>query len=78
MKQPIEVSAVWDGEANVWVAESDDVPGLVAEADTFPALVTKLQNLIPEMLDANGYSDGDDVPFKLHSSITSTTHRQHC
>jgi len=29
-----EILAQWDSEACVWVAESDDVPGLVAEADS--------------------------------------------
>jgi hypothetical protein len=30
----LEIHAVWDDEANVWVADSDDVPGLIAEAAT--------------------------------------------
>jgi hypothetical protein len=29
-----EIRAQWDSEAGVWVAESEDVPGLVAEADS--------------------------------------------
>lgn len=29
-----EVLALWDSEAGVWVAESEDVPGLVAEAES--------------------------------------------
>ncbi len=77
MKKPIEVLAFWDGEASVWVAESDAVPGIVAEEDTIPALVAKLQTLIPELLDANGNPDGNEIPFEVHSSITSITHRQH-
>ena len=28
------IRADWDVEAQVWVATSDDVPGLVAEAET--------------------------------------------
>jgi predicted RNase H-like HicB family nuclease len=31
------VTAIWDDEAKVWVAESDDVPGLVTEAPTLEA-----------------------------------------
>src|SRR5271168_2203422 len=49
-----EIRAQWDGEAGVWVAESDDVPGLVAEADSPKALVQKLKSLIPELLELNG------------------------
>ena len=49
-----EIRALWDGEAAVWVAESDDVPGLVAEADSPRVLVQKLRILIPELLELNG------------------------
>jgi predicted RNase H-like HicB family nuclease len=49
-----EIRAQWDGEAGVWVAESDDVPGLVAEADSPNVLVQKLRTLIPELLELNG------------------------
>ena len=34
----INVNVIWDAEASVWVATSDDVPGLVAEAESFEAL----------------------------------------
>ena len=30
----LEIDAVWDDAAEVWVAESDGVPGLVTEADS--------------------------------------------
>jgi predicted RNase H-like HicB family nuclease len=49
-----EVLAQWDGEAGVWVAESDDVPGLVAEAESPNSLAQKLRILIPELLELNG------------------------
>jgi predicted RNase H-like HicB family nuclease len=38
----------------VWVATSDDVPGLATGADTLDALVDKLKVVIPELLEANG------------------------
>ena len=34
------VVAEWDGEAKVWVATSDDIPGLVTEAETKEQRVT--------------------------------------
>jgi predicted RNase H-like HicB family nuclease len=76
MKKALFVRAEWDDEAEVWVATSDDVPGLVAEADTAEALLTKLRTLIPELLDANGYPDADEVPFELFSRRFDVTHRQ--
>jgi predicted RNase H-like HicB family nuclease len=61
------VRVMWDAEASVWVAESDDVPGLITEADTFEALVVKLRVMIPELLEANGAlpPDNDEFPFSL-------------
>jgi predicted RNase H-like HicB family nuclease len=47
------IRTVWDGEAGVWVAESDDVPGLVAEAPTPAELEGKLKLLVPELLELN-------------------------
>jgi predicted RNase H-like HicB family nuclease len=49
----IVVKATWDEEARVWVAESDDVPGLITEAESSEALIEKLKVLIPELLEAN-------------------------
>jgi predicted RNase H-like HicB family nuclease len=51
---PYQVKAEWDDEASVWIASSDDVPGLATGADTFEALIDKLKVVIPELLEANG------------------------
>ena len=47
------VNATWDPDAAVWVATSDDVPGLVAEATTIEALLDDLRALIPDLLELN-------------------------
>ena len=52
--QQILVTAIWDKEAGVWVATSDDVPGLVTEAETQELLERKLVELVPELLLENG------------------------
>ena len=52
----IRVRAMWDTEARVWVAESDDVPGLITEAESTSALKQKLEVLIPELLHENHVS----------------------
>ena len=54
MKKVYQVLAQWDSEAGVWVAESDDVPGLAAEAESPNILREKLRVLIPELLELNG------------------------
>ena len=63
--KPYFIHAEWDDEAEVWVATSDDVPGLVAESDTIEVLVLKLKILVPELLEANGIAASGDVPFEL-------------
>ena len=63
--RPLIVHAVWDDEAQVWVASSEDVPGLATEADDLNALVDKLKRMIPELLEANGVPHAADVPFEV-------------
>ena len=53
------VRCTWDPDAEVWVAESDDVPGLATGADTLDALVDKLKVVIPELLEANNLLSSD-------------------
>ncbi len=48
------VQATWDEEAKVWVAESEDVPGLATEAGSPETLLNKLRVLVPELLELNG------------------------
>jgi predicted RNase H-like HicB family nuclease len=60
-----KIRAQWDSEAGVWVAESEDVPGLVAEADSPNVLVQKLRTLIPELLELNGAGSGRTASFHV-------------
>ena len=57
------------------MATSDGVPGLAAEADTLEALSAKLESLVPDLLDANGLPDGDEVPFELLARKFSVVQR---
>jgi predicted RNase H-like HicB family nuclease len=64
----ITVNAEWDTEGNVWVATSEDVPGLITEADTLEDLQKKLTVMIPELLQANGLladSNITEIPLNL-------------
>ncbi|HAG69627.1 MAG TPA: antitoxin HicB [Lachnospiraceae bacterium] len=49
-----KVNFLWDEDAAVWVATSDDVPGLVLESGSFDALVEKVRMAVPELLELNG------------------------
>jgi len=65
--KPLFIRAEWDEEAQIWVASSDDVPGLATEEETLEGLISKLKIMIPELLDANGSDVKHDVPFELFS-----------
>jgi predicted RNase H-like HicB family nuclease len=67
------IQADWDPEAGVWVATSDDVPGLTTESETIESLTEKLRVMIPELLEANELLSGNPaqpISFEL------TSHRQ--
>lgn len=61
------IKAEWDAEAGVWVASSDDVPGLATGADTFEELIEKLRIIVPELLEENGLlaAGTDEIPFTV-------------
>ncbi|MBR0173698.1 MAG: DUF1902 domain-containing protein [Lachnospiraceae bacterium] len=44
------INFTWDPEACVWIATSDDVPGLVLESGSFDALVERVHFAIPDLL----------------------------
>jgi predicted RNase H-like HicB family nuclease len=64
---PVTVRAEWDAEALVWSAYSEDVPGLVTEADTMEELMSKLLVMVPEVMELNniGPAPYGNMPFEL-------------
>lgn len=40
MQEPL-IKYTWDPEAAVWIAESDDVPGLVLESGSFSKVLSR-------------------------------------
>jgi len=62
------VNVIWDDEAKVWVAESDDIPGLITEAETQTELENKLRVMVPELLLENGVIDNKQskIPIRIH------------
>jgi predicted RNase H-like HicB family nuclease len=57
MARPIVIHADWDPEAEVWVATTNDVRGLVTEADSIEILRAKLPGIILDLLEEQGVSD---------------------
>ncbi len=48
------ITVMWDAEAAVWVATSEDIPGLVLESGSLDALTERVRNAVPELLALNG------------------------
>ncbi|MDE6873952.1 MAG: DUF1902 domain-containing protein [Lachnospiraceae bacterium] len=52
------INFTWDPEANVWIATSDDIPGLVLESGSFDALLERTRFAVPELLSLNSSGEG--------------------
>ena len=49
-----KIELIWDSDSAVWIAQSDDVPGIVLESGSFDALIERLRYAIPEIIELNG------------------------
>lgn len=56
------INFTWDDKASVWIATSDDIPGLVLESGSFDALLERTRFAVPELLSLNA---SDEHPFIL-------------
>ena len=57
------IKLTWDADACVWIAESEDIPGLVLESGSFDALIERLRFAVPELLQFNGIQN---TPLQLN------------
>ena len=57
------ISFTWDDEASVWIAESQDIPGLILESGSFDALVERVKTAIPDLLEMDSSNRSQ---IKLH------------
>jgi hypothetical protein len=66
MARLLSIDAAWDDEANVWLATSADVPGLVVEAETWPSLVHEIELVLPDLLELAA-GDDDEIAFTVRA-----------
>jgi len=59
MDNAYKIIFMWDEEAHVWIATSEDVRGLVLEDESFDALVREVQLAVPTLLQFNNESHDD-------------------
>jgi hypothetical protein len=65
------VKAAFDREAGVWCVSDSDVPGLATEASSFDLLCMKVEVMVAELLELNGWSDGREVAIEIIAHSTS-------
>jgi hypothetical protein len=65
MNRSIKIDSCWDIEPGVLIATSLDVPGLVIEAETWPAMIEEVSLILPELLTLSGErSDNLSLTFR--------------
>ena len=60
------IKCFWDSEAAVWIATSQDIPGLVLESGSIDTLIERVRFAVPELIKLNGVKLDS---FTLHYSI---------
>jgi hypothetical protein len=73
MQEARYVIVEWSPTAKLWVATSNDVSGLLAAAETYELLLSKLRVEIPELLKANGHLTDEQI---FNSPIHLIAHRE--
>jgi len=56
------IMLTWDDEASVWIAECDEIPGLILESASFDTLVERVTIAIPDLLE----QESEHFQAKLH------------
>lgn len=65
------INFTWDDESNVWIATSNDIPGLVLESGSFDALLERTRFAVPELLKLNA-----DTATPLSLTFKSERHER--
>ena len=64
------IDARWDGDAKVWLATSTDVPGLVVEAESWPAMIEEVRLVLPGLLELSVQDTGKlSLTFKAEEHL---------
>lgn len=74
----VVVQAQWDSEAKLWVATSDDVPGLTAEHADFGELENMVVALVPMLLVENNMLPtlGEEYQVPVHFMAQANSKRR--
>jgi hypothetical protein len=74
MSREITINARWDDEAAVWLATSEDVHGLVVEAENWPTMIEEVRLILPELLALEGQENEKiSLTFKAEEHLDLAT-----
>jgi hypothetical protein len=74
MSREITVNARWDDEAAVWLATSEEVHGLVVEAENWPTMIEEVRLILPELLALEGQENEKiSLTFKAEEHLDLAT-----
>lgn len=62
-KMHYTVVILWDDEANVWIATSPDITGLVLESESLDTLMSRVQQAAPELLAINKQKPAKTISY---------------
>lgn len=60
------ITCAWDLEARVWIATSNDIPGLVLESGSLDTLMERTRIAVPELLELN-HESGRAYSLTFHT-----------
>ena len=69
MARPITIEARWDDEAAVWLATSDDVPGLVVEAPSWDGMITEVRLVLPDLMELADMTGPVSLTFRAEEHL---------
>jgi hypothetical protein len=61
----VKVNVIFDQDAGVYVGTSDDLPGLVVEADSLDDLAHEVHDLVPAMMQTRSARVSAPVAMRL-------------
>ncbi len=78
-RKVIYVKGLFDSEAGVWIATSDDLRGLVLEDENLDRLLERLPGAIADLIEENSFEAAKDAPksFQFLSQVIDISSRNH-
>lgn len=60
-----KVNCTWDSEEGGWIAQSDDIPGLVLEGGSLDTLIERVRFAAPELIALNKVPAANSLFFSV-------------